>query len=60
MFASEIIDAAEDRHVRIDLIFARNIYEAVIFDVKIRTAEIQLFARVDKLRFDCRAQFFAP
>ncbi len=60
MFAGEVVDTTEDRHVRIDLVFGRDVDEIVIFNIEVRTAKIQLLARVDELRFDGRPQFSPP
>src|SRR5206468_8404037 len=60
MFVGQIVDPAEDRQMWIQFVFHRNVDEAVIFDVEIRAAEIQFFARVYKLCFCCGAQSFAP
>ena len=70
MFASEIVDPAEDRHVSIDFVFGGEIHEIVIFDVAIRArrnstpAGIHCFTQVGNisawhlsstLRFDTRS-----
>src|SRR5438552_84543 len=62
MFPAEIIDAAEDRYVRIDFIFGGDIDKVVVLDVAIWSKEIgvNFFASVDPLRFDRRAQLLAP
>src|SRR5438477_10235539 len=60
MFIRQIVDPAEDRQMWVYFVFRRNVDEVVIFDVEIRAAEIQFFARVYKLCFCCGAQSFAP
>ena len=40
MFVRQIVDPAEDRQVRIDVVFRREIDEVVILDVEVRSAEI--------------------
>jgi hypothetical protein len=44
MFIRQVVDPAEDRHVGVHLVFRCDVHEAVIFDVEIWAAEIQLFA----------------
>ena len=58
MLASEIVDPTEDRHVRVDFIFGRDIDEAVVLNVEVWSAEINFLARIHELGFDRRAQFF--
>src|SRR5436853_4503370 len=60
MLIGQIVDPSEDRQVGIDLVFGGHVDKAVIFDVEIWSAEIDFFARIHKLRFDRRAQFFPP
>src|SRR5438270_13808734 len=60
LLARQIIDPGENRDARINFVFRRNIHERVIFNVEIRSAEIQFLARVDELRFDRRPQFLRP
>src|SRR6266487_4935317 len=60
MFVRQIVDPAEDRQMWVHFIFRRNVDEPIIFDVEIRSAEIQFFARVYKLCFRCGAESFAP
>src|SRR5438552_17154572 len=62
MFAGEIIDPAEDRYVRTDLILGGEVHEVVVLNITIRSKEIwvNFFARVDPLRFDCRSYLLAP
>ena len=60
MFAGQVVDPTEDRHMWIDFIFGGNVEETVVLNIEVRSAEIQFFARVDKLRFDRRPEFFAP
>ena len=55
MFVRHVVDPPKDRQMRIDFIFRRDVHEAVIFDVEIRTAEIQLLARIHELCLDRRA-----
>ena|SRR2546421_7067775 len=55
MFASEIVDPAEDRHVWIDFVFGGEIHEIVIFDIEIRRTESQFLARVDPFHLEGRA-----
>ena len=60
MFAGEIVHPAKDRQVRIDFVFGRDVEEAKILDVEIRSAEIDLLTRIDELRFNRRPEFLAP
>src|SRR5437899_10298679 len=46
--------------MRINLVLGGEVDEIIIFDVEIRRAEINLFTRVDPLRCNSGAQFFAP
>ena len=41
MSAGKIIDPAEDRHVRVDLVIRCDVYKAVILHVEVRGAEVQ-------------------
>ena len=56
----QIVDPAKDREMRINLVLGGEVDEIIIFDVEIRRAEINLFTRVDPLRCNSGAQFFAP
>ena len=60
MLIGEIVDSSKDRHVWVNFVFGRDVYEIVIFDVEIWSAEIDFFARIDTFRLDRRAQFFPP
>ena len=46
MLVRQIVDPAKDRQMRAHFIFRCQVDEAVIFDVEIRSAEIQFFTRV--------------
>src|SRR5207248_2731470 len=59
MLVRQIVDSAEDRQVRVHLVFHCNIDEAVIFDIEIRSAEIQFFTRVHEFCL-CRSPESLP
>src|ERR1700738_3902190 len=60
MFVRQIIDPAEDRHVRINFVFGGKVHEVIILNVEVPLAEIQLFPRIHPLRGKSRAQFLPP
>src|SRR4051812_19745292 len=60
VFVTEIVYPSEHGHPAVDLVLGRDVHERVIFDIEVRTAEIQFFAGVYELRLDRRPKFFTP
>ena len=60
IFLIPIVDPSEDRHVWIHFVFGCDVNEAVIFNVEIRSAEIQFFPRIHELCFHGRAKPLPP
>ena len=53
MLVRQVIDPAEQRQMRVHDVLSREVGEGIIFDVEVRTAEIQFFPRINKFRL-CR------
>jgi hypothetical protein len=60
MLIRQIVDATENGQMRADFVFRRKIHKAVIFDIEVRSAEIQFFPRIHPFCRKRGTQFLAP